>query len=108
MDKTQVKELIVEYVTEVEGCKATDLITDLPIRQIDHETLIALGEHDLSILVTELVQEKKLIEIGYQLPLEVHWVSSTPEEMTHRMKKQERSYLVPANCEIVIKGVQKN
>ena len=108
MDKKEIKNLIVEYVLDVEGCKATDIITDLPIRQTNHEALIALGNADLSFLVAELVQENRLIEVGYQLPLDVHWTGSSPEEIQEQLKRNERSYLIPAGCEVVIKGDRKN
>jgi hypothetical protein len=82
MTRDDVKNRIVEIVTEKQGCKATELCAI-------HELVLAdNGDGNgfpIPDLVEELVQEEKLVEIEYVLP-----------SMNYRIK----SFLLPAGTQI--------
>lgn len=68
----RIKEIIVEMVESVQGCKAIDLIVPLTKRLIQEE----LETDDLPKLIEDLVSEGRLVEIEYHLPSQPNRVKS--------------------------------
>ena len=82
MNNEEVKNRIVEIVTEKQGCKATELSYGLSGEVI-------LGDcKPISELIDELIEEERIFEIEYVLP-----------KMNYRIK----SFLLPAETEIKMK-----
>jgi len=80
--KNELKQKIVDIITEVQGCKATELSTNLSI-----DVLNALEVHDLPTILAELLHERRLVEVEYVLP-----------QLSFRAK----SFLLPAGVEVKI------
>ena len=78
-----VKDLIVEIVQELQGCKLTELISHKEIYSL-------IGELDINVLIGELVEENRLVELEYILP------------KTGRVK----SFLLPSNTRVFEPGVK--
>ena len=83
MTREEAKNLIVETVKSIQGCKATELpvqlLSDNQLK-IDEEWFRQIPE-----LIEELIDEQKLVEVAYSLP-----------DMRYRSK----SFLLPAGTEI--------
>jgi hypothetical protein len=71
MTKEQLKDRIHNIIVNLQGCKATELVS-----RFDREMLEALDAFDLSTILTEMMHDKKLIEIEYELP-EMSWRSKS-------------------------------
>ncbi len=76
------KQLVVDAVTNLQGCKATELAARVSIDLSD-----VLDTLDLPTILEELVREKRLIEVSYILPT-----------MTYRLK----SFYLPCNTDVHI------
>jgi len=84
MTREEAKNLIVEIVKAVQGCKATEL----PVHAATlHPEFVQDGERFRQIpeLIDELIDEEKLVEVAYSLP---------------DMKYRSKSFLLPAGTEI--------
>ena len=73
------KQLIIDAVTAMQGCKATELC-------VIGNIVMDVGD-ELPDLITELINEGKLIEIEYVLP-----------EMDYRIK----SFLLPGKSKVYV------
>jgi hypothetical protein len=80
--KDELKQKIVDIITEVQGCKATELSTKLTI-----DVLNALEIHDLPTVLAELLHERRLVEVEYVLP---------------NLSFRAKSFLLPAGVEVKI------
>lgn len=78
MNNEEIKNRLVEIVTEKQGCKATELCA---IKELIFGDCKPLPE-----LIEELVKEERILEIEYVLP-----------SMNYRIK----SFLLPAGTQIV-------
>jgi len=69
MDPTpaEVKDILVQIVTDLRGCKALELAA---------RAVKDLLPHDIPALTRELVKERRLVEIGYVFPGHENVVSS--------------------------------
>lgn len=82
--KEELKNKIVEVITEVQGCKATELVTK---SQFGLDMIQGLEVHDLPTLLAELLHERRLVEVEYVLP---------------QLNFRAKSFLLPAGVEVKI------
>jgi hypothetical protein len=82
--KEELKDKIVELITEVQGCKATELVTK---SQFNLDMIRALEVYDLPTVLAELLHERRLIEVEYVLP---------------QLNFRAKSFLLPAGVEVKI------
>jgi Tfp pilus assembly ATPase PilU len=82
MTNEEAKQIIVETVTSLQGCKATELVSDK--RMVEVATLINTLE--LSALIDQLVEEGKLVEIEYEL---------------NQLHYRTKSFLLPGDVKII-------
>jgi hypothetical protein len=80
MTADQAKDIIAKYVAAVGGCKGIE---------IQMQSVVKFTDFKITDLVTELVADKKLIEIEYVLP-----------DGTYNVQ----SFLLPAGTKITIAG----
>jgi hypothetical protein len=64
MDREQAKQIIVETIQSVQGCKGTELITKVA----ENNPEIFSGDWSIPELVEDLVNEERVAEIEYSLP----------------------------------------
>ena len=71
MNKDYLKDLVVQIVSEVQGCKATELVYEI-VRRVEDADRTALldGDYDFPDLVEEMITEGLLVEVEYVLPTE--------------------------------------
>lgn len=85
MTKKQVKERLIQYITENQGAKGTELIADLFNRALNNKEIKAIADANVPDLLEALVAEGKIVEVEYRLPL-----------MAWRVK----SFYLPKNTEV--------
>ena len=87
MNKEEAKQLIIDEVTNLNGCKAIDLTVK--------KNLLPLVTSEFSMyeLIDELVSQGRLIEIEYILPI-----------ISYRAK----SFLLPAGTNVVVNNKGNN
>lgn len=83
MDKQEAKQAIVDCITDVQGCKATELICNERLASV-------VTQFNMVELLQELVNEKQIIEVAYVLP---------------SMSYREKSFYLPSGTETKINGV---
>jgi uncharacterized LabA/DUF88 family protein len=71
VNKDYLKDLVAKTISEVQGCKATELVPEI-IRRLEDVDRKALfdGDYDLPDLVEEMITEGMLVEVEYILPTE--------------------------------------
>jgi hypothetical protein len=69
--KEQLKDRIYNIIVSLQGCKATELGA-----KFDREMLETLRVIDLSTVLTEMMHDKKIIEVEYELP-QMSWRSKS-------------------------------
>jgi hypothetical protein len=77
MKREEIKQVITDVVTRMQGCKATELASD--------ESLVPLPINDFPGLLEEMIKEGRLVEIEYILP-----------HLSYRIK----SFLLPPGTEV--------
>lgn len=80
MLKEYLKDHVYDVVVKSQGCKATEIVPHLSL-----EALQALETNDISTIIAELINERKLIEVEYELP-EMNW--------------RTKSFLLPFKTEV--------
>jgi len=86
MTKNTALALIVQKVTDLQGCKVSELIAALADDETSREVVI---NFDIPELIEFLVQNKMVVEVAYVLP-----------NMGYRIK----SFLLPTQCKAHIYG----
>lgn len=85
MNKDEAKDLIVEHIARVQGCKGTDLAAAWAAS--------SHGEHrfieDLDSIIEELIIEKRIVEVSYVLS---------------NMDYREKSFYLPGNTRVEVHG----
>ena len=89
MTKEKLKQIIVELVTDKQGCKSTDLIASDRFIQAWRELAI---DETMDDLIDELVMEERLIQVRYVL-----------SSSSFRLK----SFLLPVGTHIAVKTSSK-
>jgi len=83
MTKDEAKDLIVEHITNVQGCKSTELAAAWAAS--------SHGEHgfvdDLEPILEELIAEKRIVEVSYVLA---------------NMDYREKSFYLPGKTQVII------
>lgn len=85
----QVKKIVVEKITELQGVKATTLVTELPNEVIEWGSV---RKNDILQVFEELVKDGEILEIEYVLP-----------SINYRTK----SFYVPKDTKITIIDVSE-
>lgn len=89
MTKEQVKAKLINLISEMQGAKSMELIAKLfNLAQTDGE-VAAISRANVPELLEELVQEKKIFEIEYELA-----------SMPYRTK----SFYLPARVKVKLRG----
>lgn len=82
MFHSELKNHVYDVVVRLQGCKATEIVPHLSL-----EALQALEHNDISTIITELIHERRLIEVEYELP---------------QMDWRTKSFLLPFKTEVRI------
>lgn len=89
MNREQVKAKLINHISEMQGAKSMELIGTLfNLAQTDGE-VAAISRANVPKLLEELVQEKKIVEIEYELA-----------SMPYRTK----SFYLPGRVKVKIRG----
>jgi hypothetical protein len=84
MNKDEAKDLIVEHITRVQGCKSTELAAAWSASLNGEHTSVELGS-----LLEELIAEKRIVEVSYVLA---------------NMEYREKSFYLPGKTQVIIDG----
>lgn len=82
MNKQEAKQAIIKYIESIQGCKATELVSQ--------ESLIPVFKKFGLYILQELVDEKQIIEFNYVLP---------------SMSYREKSFYLPKGTKVKVDGV---
>ena len=80
MDKQEAKQLVIDRITELQGCKATELAASLELVKV-------FEQFSFPELLEELINGGQIIEVAYVLP---------------SMNYREKSFLLPVDTKIKI------